>query len=92
MSIAVFLRWMIRESRGARGRMLYFTACLAVGVSAVVGTAALGQVVEDGFRSKSREILGADLTVDARRPLPAELDAAMADLPGVERCDTLETA
>jgi putative ABC transport system permease protein len=92
VSPAVFLRWMIRESRGARGRMLYFTACLAIGVAAVVGTAALGQVVEDGFRSKSREILGADLTVDARRPLPPELDDEMARVPGVERSDTLETA
>ena len=92
MSIATFLRWMVRESRGSRGRMLYFTACLAIGVAAVVGTAALGQVVEDGFRSKSREILGADFTVDARRPLPEELSSALAYVPGIERGDTLETA
>lgn len=92
MKLAVFLRWMVRESRGARGRMLYFTACLAIGVAAVVGTAALGQVVKEGFRAKSREILGADFTVDARRPLPAELGPAMERVAGVERCDTLETA
>jgi len=87
-----YLRWMARESRGARGRMAYFAICLAVGVAAVVGTAALAASVENSFRSRSREILGADFTVDARRPLPDALDAAIAALPGAERSDTIETA
>jgi putative ABC transport system permease protein len=72
--------------------MLYFAACLAVGVAAIVGTAALAGSVEAGFRAKSREILGADFTVDARRPLPEELDAAIAGIEGAERSAVLETA
>lgn len=92
MNARAYLRWMVRESRGSRGRMLYFAACLAVGVAAVVGTAALSASVENSYRTRSREILGADFTVDARRPLPPELDAALAALPGAERSDTLETA
>ena len=77
MKLRTYLRWMGRESRGARGRMLYFAACLAVGVAAIVGTSALGESIEAGFRAKSREILGADFKVDARRPLPEELTAAV---------------
>jgi putative ABC transport system permease protein len=82
---------MVRDSRGSRGRMVYFTLCLAVGVAAVVGTAALAAGIRSGFDEQSREILGADLTVDARRPLPDDLDAAVTAEPGVERSDTLET-
>lgn len=91
MKAAVALRWILRESRGAWGRVAYFTACLAVGVTAVVGTAALGESVNAGFRAQSREILGADLSVDARRPLPRELDAVLAAHDGLERTDVLET-
>ena len=39
MKLATYLRWMGRESRGSRGRMLYFVACLAIGVAAVGGAA-----------------------------------------------------
>ncbi len=91
MSLATYLRWLVRESRGARGRMLYFTICLAIGVAAVVGTAALAEGIHRGFDEQSREILGADFTVDARRPLPPELDVALAAVPGLVRSDTVET-
>jgi predicted lysophospholipase L1 biosynthesis ABC-type transport system permease subunit len=83
--LGTYLRWMGRESRGSRGRMLYFVACLAIGVAAVVGTAALSMSIEAGFRAKSREILGADFTVDARRALPPELYTAIDDIPDVRR-------
>ena len=92
MKIGLALRLMTRESRGSRGRMLYFTACLAVGVAAVVGTAALSSTVRAGFAAKSREILGADFTVDARRPLPPELSSAIDAIPDARRSDVLETA
>ncbi len=91
MKPSTYVRWMLRDSRGARGRMVYFTICLAVGVAAVVGTAALADGIDRGFDQESRAILGADLTVDAKRPLPAELDAALTTIDGLERSDTVET-
>lgn len=71
-----------------------------MGVAAVVGVAALGDAVEAGVRSHSREILGADFSVDARRPLPAEVGDAVelwqsargGRLSDVERTDLVETA
>jgi len=91
VKLATHLRWMVRESRGARGRLLYFAACLAVGVAAIVGTEALAESVDRGYRAQSRELFGADFTVDARRPLPDELDIALAGVEGLERSDSLET-
>lgn len=90
MKLSTYVRWMLRDSRGARGRMVYFTICLAVGVAAVVGTAALADGLDRGFDLESRAILGADLTIDAKRPLPAELDEALARVEGLERTDSIE--
>ena len=92
MSPGFILRSMLRESRGARGRLLFFVACLAVGVAAVTGVAGLVGGVEAGVRARSREVLAADLSVDGRRPLPPELDELLADVPGLERTDLREMA
>lgn len=45
---------MRRESRGARGRLVFMTACLAIGVAAVTGVAALVSAVEGAVRSPRR--------------------------------------
>ncbi|MEE8469278.1 MAG: FtsX-like permease family protein [Planctomycetota bacterium] len=80
-----------REARGARGRMLFFVACLSIGTAAVTGVAALVDAVDAGIRGRSRELLAADLRVRSRRPLPAELDAVLEEVaPGYERADVLE--
>lgn len=62
-----------RESRGSRGRLLFFVACLALGVAAIVGVSALVEAVRAGMRAQARELLGADLSVSAYRPLPEDL-------------------
>ena len=36
MKARAYLRAMLRESRGSKARMVYFAACLAIGVAAVV--------------------------------------------------------
>ncbi|MCB9871225.1 MAG: hypothetical protein H6837_15320, partial [Planctomycetes bacterium] len=72
------MRWfllMLRESRGSRGRLLFFTLCIAVGVTAVVGVAALAQSLEEVLRAQGRDLLAADLLVSSRRPIDPELDA-----------------
>ncbi|HMI90288.1 MAG TPA: FtsX-like permease family protein, partial [Polyangiales bacterium] len=70
MSASLLFRMMWRQARGARGRLLFFVACIAVGVAAVVGVAALVDTVELGVRTRSRELLGADLAIESRQPLP----------------------
>jgi putative ABC transport system permease protein len=95
MRAGVLLRAAMRESRGARGRLLFFVVCLGVGVAAIVGVAGLVAAIEHGIAAKARELLSADVSVDSRRPLPPELDAAVAAHPlgaGFERTDVRELA
>lgn len=91
MSPAFFFRTLIRESRGSRGRLLFFVACLAVGVAAVVAVAGLSASLDDGIRSEARQLLAADLAIGSRRPIPKDLDLAAAGLAGAQRTDLQET-
>ena len=71
------MKWvlaMLRESRGSRGRLVFFTLCIAIGVAAVVGVATLAATIEDALRSQSRNLLAADLSVSSRRPLGPEIE------------------
>ncbi len=90
MKFALVLRSALRESRGARGRLVFFTACLAIGVAAITGVAALSTAIEDGLRAQSRELLSADVVVETRRSLPGDLDSYFAGQPGFERTDVRE--
>lgn len=92
MKLGLVFQAALRESRGARGRLVFFTACLSIGVAAIVGVAALTEAIEDGLRAQSRELLAADVAVDGRRALPPELDGFFANEPGVERTDVNELA
>ena len=68
---------MRRESRGARGRLVFMTACLAIGVAAVTGVAALVSAVEGAVRRDARALLAADVVVDAHQ-IDGLLDVLMA--------------
>lgn len=82
MNLRLTLTLLARESRGARGRMTFFVACLALGVGAVTGVAALVHAVEGSLRSESRELIAADLKLSSRAPLPEELaDLVAAEAP-----------
>jgi putative ABC transport system permease protein len=83
MSLSLFLRMLWRESRGARSRLIFFGACVAVGVAAVVGVAALVDSIELGIRGRSRELLGGDLAIEARAPLPDLTSTLERELRGI---------
>lgn len=87
---ALYARYMIRESRGSGARLLFFVACLAVGVAAVVSVAGLSSSLDEGIRSQARELLAADLAVGGHRPMPVELDVALEAIPGARRADIRE--
>ena len=91
MKAALVLTCIVREARAARGRLVFFTACLAIGVAAVVGVSALVGAVEASLRGSSRELLAADLRVSSYRPLPDELVEFFATIPH-ERTDVTELA
>ncbi|HET9766437.1 MAG TPA: FtsX-like permease family protein, partial [Thermoanaerobaculia bacterium] len=97
MSPRLYFTWLLRDSRGARGRLAFFVLCLAVGVAAVVAVAALADNLDQGLRKEAKQLLGADLAVSGRRPPPAAVTAAAARLPGARSCllrelDTMSAA
>lgn len=77
MRLAPLARLMHRESRGARGRLVFMTLCLALGVAAVTGVAALVASVESAVQRDARSLLAADVSIEARRVLPEELDGVL---------------
>ncbi|HVT58338.1 MAG TPA: FtsX-like permease family protein [Thermoanaerobaculia bacterium] len=81
MRPAFYLRALVRESRRARGRLTFFVACLAVGVTAVVAVAGISASLDEGIRMEARQLLGADLAVRGSRPLPPDFDFGVAGLP-----------
>ncbi|HEX6882506.1 MAG TPA: FtsX-like permease family protein [Planctomycetota bacterium] len=76
--VGVVLRAARRESRGARGRLVFFTGCLALGAMAVVGVAGLVDSVRAAIALQSQELLGADVWIRSRRALPEELERELA--------------
>jgi putative ABC transport system permease protein len=90
LNLAFQLRTLARESRGARGRLAFFVACLAVGVAAVVAVAGLSASLEDGVRREARQLLAADLAIDGSRAVPRDLDLAALGLAGARRTDVKE--
>ncbi len=91
MTPGFFFRALFRESRGARGRLTFFIACLSVGVAAVVAVSGLSASLDEGIRGEARQLLAADLAIDGNQPLPAGLDLAKIGLAGAVRTDVRET-
>lgn len=70
-----------RELRSAWRHFLYFLACIALGVSAVVGVSLFSTNVEQAVLREARGLLGGDLEIRVSRPLSAA---------GAERLKSLE--
>ncbi len=82
------MRWIAlaaRDFRGSAGRIVFFAACLAVGVAAVVAVAGLSSALDGTIRNQARQLLAADLAVSSRRPIAPDVLAAVDGLPGVRR-------
>jgi putative ABC transport system permease protein len=90
MTPTFYLRTLLRESRGARGRLGFFVACLAVGVAAVVAVAGMSASLDEGIRLEARQLLAADLAIEGNRPVPPDFDLAAAGLAGARRTDVKE--
>lgn len=78
MSLRFLLTLVLRESRGARARLGFVVACLAVGVGAVTAVTALVDAIQSTVRRDARALLAADVALEARRPLPEDLFTFLA--------------
>ncbi|MFM2418071.1 MAG: hypothetical protein RL385_2794 [Pseudomonadota bacterium] len=71
MSFRFALRMVWRLSRRGGLRLFTFVACVAIGVASVVGVGCIADTLERSLRTESRALLGGDIAVESRAPLPA---------------------
>lgn len=72
------LAW--RDARPARRRLLLFTSSISIGVAALVAIDSYSANVVRSVAAQSRTILGADLSLSARQPLTAPIQALIDSL------------
>ena len=65
------LRMAGREMRASPRRLLLLTASVAVGVAALVAINSFTDNLRDSVRRQAQALLGADLSLESRRPMPA---------------------
>jgi putative ABC transport system permease protein len=88
----LYLRSLVRETRGARRRLAFFAACLSVGVAAVVAVAGLADGLDGGIRTEARKLMAADLVIRGRRPLPEQVESLLAARRDLEVARTKQLA
>ena len=66
--IHFILKMAWRETRGAWRHFLYFFACIAIGVGALVGVSLFGTNMEQAVTREARGLLGGDLEIRLTRP------------------------
>lgn len=92
MNLKTFFRHLRRESRGSRGKLVFFVACLALGVAAVVvAVAGFSLALDRGIRREARQMLAADLSVRGLQPITPEIEEAVDAIAGARRTGVLET-
>jgi putative ABC transport system permease protein len=69
-----------RETRGAWRHFLYFFACIAIGVGALVGVSLFGTSVDRAVTKEARGLLGGDLEIRLTHPLSLTGQSALHSL------------
>ena len=68
------LRMAAREMRASPRRLLLLTASVAVGVAALVAVSSFTDNLRDSVRRQAQSLLGADLSLESRRPLSPSVE------------------
>jgi putative ABC transport system permease protein len=81
-SLGFVLKMAAREVRASPRRLLLLTTSVAVGVAALVAINSFTANLRDSVRRQAQELLGADLSLEARQPLPPRAEALIDTLRG----------
>ncbi len=86
----------LRETRAAWKRLLFFFACIAIGVGAIVALRSVIQSVRQVLSGEARTLLAADVRVSTDRPWSERaetiIDRRLAEAAVDARTDTIEMA
>jgi len=66
-----------RDSRRNRMRLLLFISSIVIGIAALVAINSFGENLETDINKESNKLLGADLVVEGRYPMPDSLNAVL---------------
>lgn len=80
MRAAPVLKLAWRESRTARRRLLLYMSSILLGVAALVAIDSFAENVTSSVREQSRALLGGDLSISSRAPLPEPVRALLDTL------------
>ena len=90
MRVGSILRLAWQETRGSRARLGLYVASAALGVAALVAIQGFGENLAVAVDGEARELLGGDLRVEGRAPLPDSLYTELAEMAaGEARVTTL---
>jgi putative ABC transport system permease protein len=78
MTFILKMAW--RDSRASRRRLVLFSFSVVLGIAALVAIGSLGANLAQGIDDQAKGLLGADLIVTSRNPVPAELRDHVAAL------------
>jgi putative ABC transport system permease protein len=63
------LKMAFRDFRKNFSRLLLFVSSMVVGIAALVGISSFGENLKKGIDQQSKELVGADLVLENRKPL-----------------------
>jgi len=93
MRFAIRMAW--RETRSSWARLLFFFGCVALGVAAIIVLRSVVSVVRTTLTREARNIVGADVVIQAQRPwtdeLRARIDRVLDGQGVVDRADLVDT-
>jgi len=69
-----------RDSRRNRGRLLLFISSIVIGIAALVAISSFGENLEQDIDKESNKLLGADLVVEGRYPIPDSVSTVINPL------------
>lgn len=81
MRLGWFIKMARRDARRNTGRLLLFMSSIVLGIAALVAINSFGENLKRQIESEARDLLGADLEISNRTPIPDEV---------VKRLDSLQ--
>ncbi len=78
-----------RDTRSQRSRLALYALSIAIGICALTAIYSLKSTVQEAINLQGKSLLGADLRISSRRPIP---DGLLGDLAGRVRAGSRETS
>jgi len=70
----------LRDSRKNRGRLLLFMSSIVLGIAALVAIQSFGENLRTQVENEAKALLGSDLEIESREPIPVSVTALMDSL------------